>query len=262
MEEGKIPPRIWDRIAFTPSSRKSLGSAFIQQHKIPTGVNEILATHNLQDLYATSRIRPFTGTIKCVKLPFDKNVTRLATNVRRLIGSTLASDRDGLWFRGIGLDALESTLAFFIPERNSRNVDNEFGPGFTQLTTWSMPWNTLEAGVPSWSLKILIHLQLSFGSQIFRIGIRLCAGGSDFRSLLRTSLSHLRILPLTSSRAQYRPTGILGAADLLCRGMTSSLLLSVIKAAKLYPIPFILLSLLNGDSGELCFQDQKVFIRL
>lgn len=130
MEEGKIPPRIWDRIAFTPSSRKSLGSAFIQQHKIPTGVNEILATHNLQDLYATSRIRPFTGTIKCVKLPFDKNVTRLATNVRRLNGSTLASDRDGLWFRGIGLDALESTLTFFIPERNSRNVDNEFGPGF------------------------------------------------------------------------------------------------------------------------------------
>lgn len=81
MEEGKIPPQIWDKIAFTPSSRKSLGNAFIQQHKVPTGLNETPAAYTLQDLYATSRIQHFTGTIKCVKVPLDKKITWLATNI-------------------------------------------------------------------------------------------------------------------------------------------------------------------------------------
>lgn len=128
MDEGTVPPRIWDKVSETQSSCTFLGSAAPLQHKPPAEVKETPAAHNLQDLYEASRIQPSGGTVKCIKVPFDKHLPRLETKIRRLIGRPLESKK--LWFRGLGFEALESALAFFIPERNNRNSDNELGPGF------------------------------------------------------------------------------------------------------------------------------------
>lgn len=128
MDEGTLPPRIWDKVSETQSSRTFLSRVAPLQHQPPAQVNETPAAHNLQELYGASRIQPSAGTVKCMKVPFDKHLPRLEAKIRRLAGRPLEPNK--LWFRGLGLAALESTLAFFIPERNNRNSDNEFGPGF------------------------------------------------------------------------------------------------------------------------------------
>ncbi|KAJ5470583.1 hypothetical protein N7530_007940 [Penicillium desertorum] len=99
---------------------------------IPAAVKDRLNTHKLRDLYPSSRIQS-PHHVKCIKVPFDKNMTRLEANIRKLVGAPLES-RD-LWFRGLSFGALESNLAFFIPERSSHGSDNEFGPGFYTADT-------------------------------------------------------------------------------------------------------------------------------
>ena len=94
---------------------------------VPAAVKGTLQTHNLRDLYPASRVT-VPDNVKSLKIEFDKNSDRLEANIRKLVGTPLESEN--LWFRGLNLDVLESTLAFFIPQRHSRNTDNEFGPGF------------------------------------------------------------------------------------------------------------------------------------
>lgn len=127
MEEGTLPRTIWAKGSgnYPPVISSSLVTTI--PGTAPTAVKETLNTHNFRDLYPCSRIKA-PEPVKCVKVRFDKNLTRLEKNVRKLVGAPLESEN--LWFRGLSFGALESTLAFFIPERSSHNSDNEFGPGF------------------------------------------------------------------------------------------------------------------------------------
>jgi hypothetical protein len=107
----------------------------------PSAVNTTSTSNRLVDLYATSRLTP-SSTVKCFKVSWDKNPIRLCNKIRQLASPGLDSAR--LWFRGLTLEALESTLGFFIPERSKQNHDNEFGPGF--YTTDSLEYSCVYAG--------------------------------------------------------------------------------------------------------------------
>jgi hypothetical protein len=122
MAEWRIPPRIWNAIGQSQPGVTSLTRA-----SVPLAVKTSPTSYRLTDFYPTSRIRS-SSTVKCFKIPSDKKISRLSASIRRLASPDLASTK--LWFRGLDLAALESTLGFFIPERNSSNKDNELGPGF------------------------------------------------------------------------------------------------------------------------------------
>jgi len=124
-EEGRIPPRIWAKLAET-TSLLGLGDRMVLCYQVPAGVSETPTALKVQDLYGSSRIQA-TGTVKCMKVRHDKNLPRLEKNIRRQAGQTLTYGK--LWFRATSLPALESTLYFFTPERSTHNTDNEFGPG-------------------------------------------------------------------------------------------------------------------------------------
>ncbi|CAI7626829.1 unnamed protein product [Penicillium glandicola] len=126
MDEGTLPRTIWAKASGNSPSTISSPPVTTVSATIPAAVKDTLKTQDLRGLYRHCRIGA-THPIKCTKIPFNKQLVRLEKDIRKLVGDPLESQN--LWFRGLILDALESTLAFFIPERNSRNCDSELGPG-------------------------------------------------------------------------------------------------------------------------------------
>ncbi|KAJ5271647.1 hypothetical protein N7524_004916 [Penicillium chrysogenum] len=131
-EEGTVPPMIWAKASGNNPPIMSSPLVTTVTSTVPTAIKGELETHSLRDLYPASRVKA-QDPVKCVKIRFDKNLNRLEANIRKLIGAPLESEN--LWFRGLNLSALESTLACFFPERSSQNAENEFGPGFYTANT-------------------------------------------------------------------------------------------------------------------------------
>ncbi|KXG45191.1 uncharacterized protein PGRI_041040 [Penicillium griseofulvum] len=131
-EEGTVPPTIWAKASGNNPTVVSSPFVTTAPSTTPAAIKGSLETHSLRDLYPASRAQA-SDHVKCVKIRFDKNINWLEADIRKLVGAPLESEN--LWFRGLGLNALESTLALFIPERTSHNSDNELGPGFYTAST-------------------------------------------------------------------------------------------------------------------------------
>ena len=125
VEEGTVPPAIWAKASGNNPPASHIATTV--PTNVPTSIKGTLQTHDLRGLYPASRTKE-SHKVKCVKVRFDKNLERLEMSIRKLVGAPL--EAENLWFRGLSLRALESILAFWIPERSSNNADNEFGPGF------------------------------------------------------------------------------------------------------------------------------------
>ncbi|CAI7603904.1 unnamed protein product [Penicillium viridicatum] len=125
VEEGTVPPAIWAKASGNNPPASYIATTVPTD--VPTSIKGTLETHDLRGLYPASRTKE-SHKVKCVKVRFDKNLERLETSIRKLVGAPL--EAENLWFRGLSLRELESILAFWIPERSSNNADNEFGPGF------------------------------------------------------------------------------------------------------------------------------------
>ncbi|KAJ5908337.1 hypothetical protein N7495_001019 [Penicillium taxi] len=105
---GLLPP-LDDGLPVPPCRQKGAS--------VPNSVTSEPKIINFKDLYATARGQHLPEVVRTVKL--EASVTAL-----------LGSQSRDLWFRGLSLEALESTLTFFVPQVNSINRFNEFGPVF------------------------------------------------------------------------------------------------------------------------------------
>jgi hypothetical protein len=135
IEEGTIIEHIADRILATylsprtafPTPRTQYAKASAQ---IPTGLSETPAAFQLSSVAAFSRLGGSSSEVLGMKATFEKGRDRTGLTVakiRKQAGGQLESHH--LWFRGLSLSALESTLAFFVLAITASNRDNEFGPG-------------------------------------------------------------------------------------------------------------------------------------
>jgi hypothetical protein len=97
-------------------------------HQIPSHVSDTMASHQLADLFPYFCQSSLPSSIRSVRLKRDKNLGRMEMKIRSVTG--FGSDQSRLWFRALSLDALISTMVFFIPQLTSQNRENEFGPGF------------------------------------------------------------------------------------------------------------------------------------
>ncbi|PLB52186.1 hypothetical protein P170DRAFT_322936, partial [Aspergillus steynii IBT 23096] len=93
----------------------------------PAGVTNNPSPFPLAEITPNNRLQRPSGKIMCMRLKSVKDRRTLEINIRRLAEGHLASRN--LWFRGLSISALESTLTFFIPQANESYRDNEFGPG-------------------------------------------------------------------------------------------------------------------------------------
>ncbi|KAJ5661390.1 uncharacterized protein N7477_009006 [Penicillium maclennaniae] len=104
------------------------GQTLILWDESPKGVTEMPTLFTLRDITGTSRLQRPSGKILCMKIRSQKGVDSLAAKIKRQVEDLFESGE--FWFRGLSVPALKSTLAFFVPETNGSNRDNEFGPGF------------------------------------------------------------------------------------------------------------------------------------
>ncbi|KAK1144700.1 hypothetical protein N8T08_005004 [Aspergillus melleus] len=95
----------------------------------PAGVGDSPVLLPLKEITRQNRVEGVSGSIMCMKVKNNhKGPEYLEKLIRRQAEGLLGSGR--LWFRGLSMKALRSTLAFFIPQVSSNRFDNEFGPGF------------------------------------------------------------------------------------------------------------------------------------
>ncbi|CAG8895747.1 unnamed protein product [Penicillium egyptiacum] len=159
VEEGTVPPTIWAKASGNNPPVISSPLVTTVPTAVPAAIKGKLETHSLRDLYPASRIKA-PDHVKCVKIQFDKNLNRLEANIRKLVGDALESEN--LWFRGLTLTALESILAFFIPERSSQNAENEFGPGFYTADTlcYALEYARIGGAIMVFKDPDLLHTKL------------------------------------------------------------------------------------------------------
>lgn len=134
-ELGKLPMSV---------ERKSLG--FVDEEPlgaprtwavsaIPRAVRQNVTTQNLRELYPWQRHQCFPQQVQVVSVKHykDPDVFHRAA-IKQFENGLL--EKEGIFFRGLSLHALELSMAFFVPDVLSVNKTNELGPGIYTTTNF------------------------------------------------------------------------------------------------------------------------------
>lgn len=135
-ELGKLPRGV---------ERKSLG--FVDEEPleapetwavfaIPQAVRQNVTTQNLRELYPWQRHQCFPQQVQVVSVKHQKDpdVFHRAT-IKQFENGLL--EKEGVFFRGLSLYALELSMVFFVPVIQSANKTNELGPGIYTTTNFN-----------------------------------------------------------------------------------------------------------------------------
>lgn len=129
VELGKISSEIAKRVFHgDPPYPTTTNRLAVARDQCPAGITNQPAPFPLRDISGASRLQTPSGSILCARMKSHKKLETLEREINQMVGGGF--NAGNFWFRGLTVEGLKSTLAFFVPHISGNNRDNEFGPGF------------------------------------------------------------------------------------------------------------------------------------
>jgi hypothetical protein len=127
VEEGKIPCSV-EQQAMGYVYEEPIAPQNWTVFTVPNIVQQTLSSRNVMDLYPWGRRQCLPQSVRVVSTKHLKDPEKFFSATENLFPDKLLS-RNGVYFRGLSLFALELSMTFFIPTISQGSRSNEFGPG-------------------------------------------------------------------------------------------------------------------------------------